>query len=103
MAIGRILDILLGMRFFVKSVASGFAMAMGSALFKKVSKKMGLDDEKTAEAEADAEKKAAKEAKKKAEAAEKAKEVGRDDKEAGDLERKSEQKAPESDDSGDKL
>ena len=35
------------MRFFVKAIASGFAMSLGSAIFKKVSKKMGLDDEKT--------------------------------------------------------
>lgn len=33
------------MRFFVKAVATGFAMSMGSALFKKVSKKIGLDGE----------------------------------------------------------
>ena len=33
------------MRFFVKAVASGFAFSLGSALFKKVSKKIGLDEE----------------------------------------------------------
>ncbi len=36
-----------GMRFFIKAIASGFAMSLGSAIFKKVSKKMGLDEEKT--------------------------------------------------------
>lgn len=33
------------MRFFVKAVATGFALSMGGALFKKVSKKIGLDDD----------------------------------------------------------
>jgi len=33
------------MRFFVKAIATGFAMSMGSALFKQVSKKMGFEDE----------------------------------------------------------
>jgi len=33
------------MRFFVKAIATGFAMSLGSAIFKKVSKKMGLENE----------------------------------------------------------
>lgn len=33
------------MRFFVKAVATGFALSMGGALFKKLSKKIGLDDD----------------------------------------------------------
>lgn len=33
------------MRFFVRSVASGFAFSMGAALFKRVSKKIGLAEE----------------------------------------------------------
>ncbi|MCP4443972.1 MAG: hypothetical protein GY811_01320 [Myxococcales bacterium] len=33
------------MRFFVKAIATGFAMSMGSALFKRVSDKMGLENE----------------------------------------------------------
>jgi hypothetical protein len=45
------------MRFFVKAIASGFAMSLGSAIFKKVSKKIGLDEEKT-EKEKDEEEKA---------------------------------------------
>jgi hypothetical protein len=49
------------MRFFVRSVASGFAFSMGAALFKKVSKKIGLaeetasDDDKVVDADADGE------------------------------------------------
>lgn len=41
------------MRFFVKAVASGFAMSLGSAIFKKVSKKIGLDEDKKEEEEAE--------------------------------------------------
>ena len=41
------------MRFFVKAIASGFAMSMGSALFKKVSKKIGLEEEKAEEEKAE--------------------------------------------------
>jgi hypothetical protein len=37
------------MRFFVKAIATGFAMSMGSAIFKKVSDKMGLEGEATKE------------------------------------------------------
>lgn len=33
------------MRFFVKAIATGFAMSMGSAIFKKVSDKMGLEND----------------------------------------------------------
>jgi hypothetical protein len=50
------------MRFFVKAVASGFAMSLGSAIFKKVSKKMGLDEEKSKEEEDEEEKAKAAEA-----------------------------------------
>ncbi len=43
------------MRFFVKAIATGFAMSMGSAIFKKVSDKMGLEGEGAkAEAQTDA-------------------------------------------------
>jgi hypothetical protein len=34
------------MKFFVKAVVTGFALSLGSALFKKVQKHLGLDDEK---------------------------------------------------------
>ena len=37
------------MRFFVKSIATGFALSMGGALFRKVSKKLGLDDDAKAD------------------------------------------------------
>ncbi len=40
------------MRFFVKAIATGFAMSMGSAIFKKVSDKMGLDSEEAKQDEA---------------------------------------------------
>lgn len=33
------------MRFFVRAVATGFALSMGGALFKKVSGKLGLDSD----------------------------------------------------------
>ena len=33
------------MKFFVKAVVTGFALSLGSALFKKLQKKLGLDDE----------------------------------------------------------
>ncbi len=46
------------MRFFVKAIATGFAMSMGSAIFKKVSGKMGLDGQ---EASPEAAEQAAKE------------------------------------------
>lgn len=41
----------MSMRFFVKAVASGFAMSLGSAIFKKVSKKIGLDEDKATDAD----------------------------------------------------
>jgi len=33
------------MKFFVKAVVSGFALSLGSALFKKVQRRMGLGDD----------------------------------------------------------
>jgi hypothetical protein len=33
------------MKFFVKAVVTGFALSLGSALFKKVQRKLGLDDD----------------------------------------------------------
>ena len=33
------------MKFFVKAVVTGFALSLGSALFKKVQRHLGLDDE----------------------------------------------------------
>ncbi len=32
------------MHFFARAVVTGFALALGAALFKKVSKQLGLDD-----------------------------------------------------------
>jgi len=39
-----------GMKFFVKAVVTGFALSLGSALFKKVQRHLGLgeDSEKAA-------------------------------------------------------
>ncbi|MGE0398203.1 MAG: hypothetical protein AB7T06_15985 [Kofleriaceae bacterium] len=34
------------MNFFAKAVITGFALSLGGALFKKVAKQLGLDDEK---------------------------------------------------------
>jgi hypothetical protein len=34
------------MKFFVKAVVTGFALSLGSALFKKVQKHLGLEEEK---------------------------------------------------------
>jgi len=34
------------MKFFVRAVATGFALALGSALFKKVADQVGLGDKK---------------------------------------------------------
>jgi hypothetical protein len=31
-------------KFFVRTVATGFALSLGAAIYKKVSKKLGLDD-----------------------------------------------------------
>ncbi len=33
------------MKLFVRSVVTGFALSLGAALFKKVAKKLGLDDD----------------------------------------------------------
>jgi hypothetical protein len=33
------------MKFFVKAVVTGFALSLGSALFKRLQKKLGLDDD----------------------------------------------------------
>ena len=33
------------MKFFVKAVITGFALSLGSALFKKVQRKLGLADD----------------------------------------------------------
>ncbi len=34
------------MNFFAKAVVTGFALSLGGALFKKVAKQLGLDDDK---------------------------------------------------------
>jgi hypothetical protein len=39
-------------KFFVRAVATGFALSLGSALFKKVSTHLGLDDKKDDSAKA---------------------------------------------------
>lgn len=36
------------MRFFVKTVVTGFALALGAALFKKVAREIGLDEPREA-------------------------------------------------------
>jgi hypothetical protein len=41
------------MQFFAKAVVTGFALAMGSALFKKVARELGLDDESAKSAKPD--------------------------------------------------
>jgi hypothetical protein len=33
------------MKFFVKAVVTGFALSLGSALFKKIQRKVGLGDD----------------------------------------------------------
>jgi hypothetical protein len=38
------------MKFFVKAVVTGFALSLGSALFKKVQRKLGLADDAAAKA-----------------------------------------------------
>jgi hypothetical protein len=40
------------MKFFVKAVVTGFALSLGSALFKKVQRKLGLGEPDKAPAEA---------------------------------------------------
>ena len=37
------------MQFFAKAVITGFALSLGAALFKKIAKQLGLEDEKAAE------------------------------------------------------
>lgn len=37
------------MKFFVRAVVTGFALSLGSALFKKVAPQLGLDDKKDKE------------------------------------------------------
>ena len=39
------------MTFFARAVVTGFALSLGSALFKKVSKQLGLDDDKAKDKE----------------------------------------------------
>jgi hypothetical protein len=34
------------MKFFVKAVITGFALSLGSALFKKIQRQLGLGDDK---------------------------------------------------------
>jgi hypothetical protein len=34
------------MKFFVRAIVTGFALSLGSALFKKVAPQLGLDDDK---------------------------------------------------------
>jgi len=38
------------MKFFVKAIVTGFGLSLGSALFKKVQRHLGLEDEKGADA-----------------------------------------------------
>jgi hypothetical protein len=40
------------MKFFVKAVVTGFALSLGSAIFKKVQRKIGLGEPDKATAEA---------------------------------------------------
>lgn len=35
-----------GMRFFVRAVVTGFALSLGSALFKKIQDRIGLGEDK---------------------------------------------------------
>jgi hypothetical protein len=37
------------MKFFVKAVVTGFALSLGSALFKKIQRQLGLGDDKDAD------------------------------------------------------
>jgi len=37
------------MKFFVKAVATGFALSLGSAIFKKVQSQLGLGEDKPAD------------------------------------------------------
>ena len=40
------------MKFFVKYVITGFALSLGSALFKKIQRHIGLEDKDTSQPEA---------------------------------------------------
>ena len=42
------------MQFFVRAVVTGFALSLGAALFKKVSKQLGLEDAPPRTVESDA-------------------------------------------------
>lgn len=42
-----------GMRFFVRAVVTGFALSLGSALFKKIQDRIGLGEEKDKDKEKD--------------------------------------------------
>lgn len=42
------------MGFFVRAIATGFAMSLGAALFKKVAPQLGLAEDKKATKDADA-------------------------------------------------
>lgn len=39
------------MAFFARAVVTGFALSLGAALFKKVAKQLGLEEEKDKDAE----------------------------------------------------
>lgn len=41
------------MKFFVKAVITGFGLSLGSALYKKLAKRFGFDDEEKARKEED--------------------------------------------------
>lgn len=39
------------MKFFVRAIVTGFALSLGSALFKKLAPQLGLDDKEKAKAD----------------------------------------------------
>jgi len=41
------------MKFFVRAIVTGFALSLGSALFKKIAPQLGLDDKKDKKDDAD--------------------------------------------------
>lgn len=41
------------MKFFVRAIVTGFALSLGSALFKKVAPQLGLDDKKDKDKDSD--------------------------------------------------
>ncbi|HSN29472.1 MAG TPA: hypothetical protein VLT45_24460 [Kofleriaceae bacterium] len=43
------------MKFFVRAVVTGFALSLGSALFKKIAPQLGLDDKKDKDKDKDSE------------------------------------------------